>query len=77
MTRIIKYVFYDILRTRFVALYSLFLLVSTVGLFQLDTDTSKVILSLLNVKSSANVNSVCSLGICTPKDKLNCGKTCK
>ncbi len=49
MTRIIKYVFYDILRTRFVILYSFFLLFSTIGLFQLDTDTSKVILSLLNV----------------------------
>ncbi len=49
MARIIKYVFYDILRTRFVALYGLFLLISTIGLFQLDSDTSKVILSLLNI----------------------------
>lgn len=49
MNRIIKYVFYDILRTRFVAFYSLFLMISTIGLFQFDSDTAKVILSLLNI----------------------------
>jgi len=49
MTRVIKYVFYDILRTRFILLYTLFLLVSTLAMFQLDTDTGKVILSLMNI----------------------------
>lgn len=49
MTRVIKYVFYDILRTRFILAYTLFLLLSTIGLFQLDADSSKVILSLMNV----------------------------
>ena len=49
MTRVIKYVFYDILRTRFILVYTLFLLLSTIGLFQLDTDSSKVILSLMNI----------------------------
>ncbi|MCK6617779.1 MAG: ABC transporter permease [Cyclobacteriaceae bacterium] len=49
MTRVIKYVFYDILRTRFILLYTLFLLVSTIAMFQLDTDTGKVILSLMNI----------------------------
>lgn len=49
MPRIIKYIFYDILRTRFILLYTLFLLVSTIALFQLDTDTGKVIMSLMNV----------------------------
>jgi Cu-processing system permease protein len=49
MTRVIKYVFYDILRTRFILLYTLFLLISTLAMFQLDTDTGKVILSLMNV----------------------------
>ncbi len=49
MTRVIKYVFYDILRTRFILLYTLFLLLSTVALFQLDADSSKVILSLMNI----------------------------
>ena len=49
MTRVIKYVFYDILRTRFILVYTLFLLLSTIALFQLDADSSKVILSLMNV----------------------------
>ena len=49
MTRVIKYVFYDILRTRFILIYTLFLLASTVALFQLDSDGSKVILSLMNI----------------------------
>lgn len=49
MTRIVKYVFLDILRTRFILVYTLFLLVSTVALFQLDADSSKVILSLMNI----------------------------
>lgn len=49
MTRIVKYVFYDILRTRFILIYTVFLLVCTVALFQLDADGSKVILSLMNV----------------------------
>jgi Cu-processing system permease protein len=49
MNRVIKYVFYDILRTRFIMLYTVFLLLSTLAMFQLDTDTNKVILSLMNV----------------------------
>ncbi len=49
MPRIIKYIFYDILRTRFILLYTVFLLVSTIAMFQLDTDTGKVIMSLMNI----------------------------
>lgn len=49
MARVIKYVFYDILRTRFILLYTLFLLVSTIALFQLDSDPGKVVMSLLNI----------------------------
>src|SRR5690349_21493954 len=49
MTRVIKYVFYDILRTRFILLYTLLLLISTFALFQLDSDTGKVVMSLLNI----------------------------
>ena len=49
MPRIIKYIFYDILRTRFILLYTIFLLLSSFALFQLDTDTGKVIMSLMNV----------------------------
>ena len=49
MTRVIKYIFYDLLRTRFILLYTLFLLVSTFAMFQIDSDPGKVVLSLLNV----------------------------
>jgi Cu-processing system permease protein len=49
MTRIIKYVFYDILRTRFVILYTVLLFVSTFAMFQIDSDSSKVVMSLLNI----------------------------
>ncbi len=49
MIRILKYIFYDILRTRFILLYFGFLLISTAVMFQLDNDTSKVILSLMNI----------------------------
>src|SRR6188768_2074744 len=49
MTRVIKYVFYDILRTRFILLYTALLLISTFALFQLDSDSGKVVLSLLNI----------------------------
>lgn len=49
MSRLIRYVFYDILRTRFVIFYTLFLLGSTFALFQLDADPGKVILSMMNI----------------------------
>lgn len=49
MNRVIKYIFYDILRTRFILLYTVMLLVSTVALFQLDSDPEKVVMSLLNI----------------------------
>jgi Cu-processing system permease protein len=49
MTRIIKYVFYDLLRTRFILLYTVFLLISTMALFQIDSDPEKVVMSLLNI----------------------------
>lgn len=49
MTRVIRYIFNDILRTRFILFYTAFLLVSTIALFQLDSDYGKVVLSLLNI----------------------------
>ena len=49
MPRLIKYILYDILRTRFIILYMLFLMLSTIGMFQLDSDISKVVLSLMNI----------------------------
>jgi Cu-processing system permease protein len=49
MPRVIKYIFYDILRTRFILFYTMFLLLSSVAMFQLDTDTGKVIMSMMNI----------------------------
>lgn len=49
MTRIVKYIFYDLLRTRFIVLYTFLLLLSTFVLFQFDSDPGKIVLSLLNI----------------------------
>lgn len=49
MTRIIQYVLYDILRTRFMLLYTALLFISTLAMFQIDNDPSKVVMSLLNI----------------------------
>ena len=49
MTRVLKYIFYDILRTRFILLYTAFLFLCTFALYQLDSDSGKVVLSLLNI----------------------------
>lgn len=49
MTRVLKYILYDILRTRFILLYTAFLLLCTFVLYQFDSDSGKVILSLLNI----------------------------
>jgi Cu-processing system permease protein len=49
MLRIIRYVFYDLLRTRFIVFYTAFLLVSTLALFQLESEPGKIILSLMNI----------------------------
>lgn len=49
MGRVIKYVFYDILRTRFILFYTLLLVVSTFALYHLEGDPGKVTMSLLNI----------------------------
>lgn len=49
MSRLLRYIFLDLLRTRFILAYTAFLMLSTISLYQLDTDTSKVVLSLMNV----------------------------
>jgi Cu-processing system permease protein len=49
MTRIIKYIFSDILRTKFIILYTALLFVSSIAMFQIDSDPSKVVMSLLNI----------------------------
>ncbi len=49
MIKIAKYVLYDILRNRFVMLYTLFLLLVTFSMFSLDNDPGKATLNLLNI----------------------------
>jgi len=49
MIRIAKYVMYDILRNRFVLVYTALLLLITLSMFSLDTDPGKATLSLLNI----------------------------
>jgi Cu-processing system permease protein len=49
MIRIGKYVVYDLLRNRFVILYTAFLMLVTFSVFSLDSDAGKSTLSLLNI----------------------------
>lgn len=49
MIRIGKYVVYDLVRSRFVVMYTLFLMLVTFSVFSLDSDTGKSTLSLLNI----------------------------
>jgi len=49
MNKIIKYVLYDIIRSKIILAYTLFLLLLSVGLFNLGGSPDKGILSLLNV----------------------------
>jgi len=49
MLKLSKYVLYDILRNRVVLAYTAFLLVVSFSLFQMEENSSKAVLSLLNV----------------------------
>jgi Cu-processing system permease protein len=49
MTRIGKYVLYDIVRSRFILFYAAFLMIVTLSMFSLDSDPGKSTLSLLNI----------------------------
>ncbi len=49
MIKIAKYVLLDILRNRFVLLYTFFLLLVTMSMFSLEGNSDKAILSLLNI----------------------------
>ncbi|PKV62808.1 ABC transporter permease subunit [Pontibacter ramchanderi] len=49
MKKIIKYVLYDIVRNKIVVAYTLFLLLLSVGLFNLGSSPEKGLLSLLNL----------------------------
>ncbi len=47
--KLTKYVLYDILRSRIILAYTLFLLVLSVSMFQMEENSSKAMLSLLNI----------------------------
>ena len=49
MTRISKYVLYDIIRNKVLIAYTLFLLLVSMLLFQMEANSSKAMLSLLNI----------------------------
>jgi Cu-processing system permease protein len=49
MLKLTRYVLYDILRSKVVIAYTLFLLLVSFSLFQLEENSSKAILSLLNI----------------------------
>lgn len=49
MIKIAKYVLYDIVRSRFILFYTVFLLVVTLSMYSLDSDPGKSTLSLLNI----------------------------
>ncbi|MGE5520101.1 MAG: ABC transporter permease subunit [Candidatus Dadabacteria bacterium] len=49
MLKISKYVWYDILRNKVVIAYTAFLLVVSISLFQMEENSSKAVLSLLNI----------------------------
>lgn len=49
MLKLLQYVLYDILRSKVVIAYTLFLFIVSVSLFQLEENSSKAILSLLNI----------------------------
>ena len=49
MIKLSKYVLYDILRSKIILAYALFLFVIAVSMFQMEENSSKAILSLLNI----------------------------
>ncbi|WP_336514142.1 ABC transporter permease subunit [Pollutibacter soli] len=49
MLKLTRYVLYDILRSKIVIAYTLFLFVVSFGFFQLEENQSKAVLSLLNI----------------------------
>jgi len=49
MFKISKYVLYDILRNKVVIAYTAFLFIVSMSLFQMEENSSKAVLSLLNI----------------------------
>ncbi len=49
MMKLSRYVLYDILRSKIIIAYTLFLFVVSIGMFQMEEDSSKAMLSLMNI----------------------------
>ncbi|MEO5948585.1 MAG: ABC transporter permease subunit [Chitinophagaceae bacterium] len=49
MLKLSRYVLYDILRSKIIIAYTLFLFVVSIGMFQMEEDSSKAMLSLMNI----------------------------
>jgi Cu-processing system permease protein len=49
MLKLSRYVLYDILRSKVIIAYTIFLFIVSMSLFQLEDDSSKALLSLLNI----------------------------
>ena len=49
MMKVSKYVLYDILRSKIVLAYTLFLLIVSLSMFNMEENSSKAMLSLLNI----------------------------
>ncbi|MBM3415698.1 MAG: ABC transporter permease [Bacteroidetes bacterium] len=49
MMKLSKYVLYDIVRSKIILAYTLFLLIVSVSMFQMEENSSKAMLSLLNI----------------------------
>jgi Cu-processing system permease protein len=49
MLKLSKYILYDILRNKIIIAYTLFLLVISISLFRMEENSSKAILSLMNI----------------------------
>ena len=49
MLKLLKYALYDILKSRFAIIYTVFLVLVAVSIYQVSDDLSKVSLSLMNI----------------------------
>ena len=49
MMKLSKYVLYDILRSKIIIAYTLFLFIVSISMFQMEENSSKAMLSLLNI----------------------------
>ena len=56
MMKLSKYVLYDILRSKIIIAYTLFLFIVSISMFQMEENSSKAMPSLLNIVLSRIYN---------------------